>query len=234
MEAVALLPELLPDGPVEVPAVDAADEVFFADSSPESVDSATSSASSSISSSAISSSVASIITVALVFTINLPRSESARPIKTELSSSAPSMYFSKAFEIPRSWEWVRLGTICNVARGGSPRPIKQYLTDADDGINWIKISDSDKGGKYISSAKEKIIPEGIQKSRLVYKGDFLLTNSMSFGRPYILQIDGCIHDGWLVLSEYQQCFDIDYLYHLLSSSFIYYQFCRIVSGAVVK
>ena len=51
------------------------------------------------------------------------------------------------FDIPDSWEWVRLGSICEIARGGSPRPIKQYLTDAPDGVNWIKISDSDIGGK---------------------------------------------------------------------------------------
>ena len=111
------------------------------------------------------------------------------------------------FEIPESWEWVRLGSICVIARGGSPRPIKQYLTDSPTGINWIKIGDSDKGRKYINQTKEKIIPEGVSKSRLVHKGDFLLTNSMSFGRPYILNVDGCIHDGWLVLSGYSQCLD---------------------------
>lgn len=138
------------------------------------------------------------------------------------------------FEIPGSWEWVRLGSICNIARGGSPRPIKNYLTNSDNGINWIKISDSDKGGKYINSTKEKIIPEGVSKSRMVYAGDFLLTNSMSFGRPYILSVDGCIHDGWLVLSNYQTAYDQDFLFIMLSSSFAYYQFCSVVSGAVVK
>ena len=138
------------------------------------------------------------------------------------------------FEIPDSWEWVRLGDICTIARGGSPRPIQQYLTTDPNGINWIKIGDSDKGGKYINSTKERIIPAGVSKSRMVYAGDFLLTNSMSFGRPYILNVDGCIHDGWLVLSDYKSAFDRDYLYHMLSSSFAYYQFCDVVSGAVVK
>ena len=57
------------------------------------------------------------------------------------------------FEIPDSWEWVRLGSICEIARGGSPRPIKQFLTDDPNGINWIKIGDSDKGGKYINETK---------------------------------------------------------------------------------
>ena len=138
------------------------------------------------------------------------------------------------FEITNNWSWCRLGSICNIARGGSPRPIKQYLTERSDGINWIKISDSDKGGKYIKSTKEKIIPEGVSKSRFVHAGDFLLTNSMSFGRPYILNVNGCIHDGWLVLSDYSSIYDKDFLYYMLSSTFAYYQFCDVVSGAVVK
>ena len=54
------------------------------------------------------------------------------------------------FEIPDSWEWIRFGQLCEIARGGSPRPIKDFITDASDGINWIKIGDSDKGGKYIN------------------------------------------------------------------------------------
>lgn len=138
------------------------------------------------------------------------------------------------FDIPNGWEWCRLNYICEIARGGSPRPIKEFLTEAADGINWIKIGDSDKGGKYINSTKEKIKPEGMSKSRFVHAGDFLLTNSMSFGRPYILNVDGCIHDGWLVLSGYNTAYDKDFLYYMLSSRFAYYQFCDVVSGAVVK
>lgn len=138
------------------------------------------------------------------------------------------------FEVPSSWSWIRLGSFIEIARGGSPRPIQDYLTTDENGINWIKIGDTDKGGKYIYSTREKIKPEGMKKSRYVHSGDFLLTNSMSFGRPYILQTNGCIHDGWLVLSDKYKCFTVDFLYYLLSSPFAYYQFCDTVSGAVVK
>ena len=133
------------------------------------------------------------------------------------------------FEIPDSWVWVRLGTVLEIARGGSPRPIQQYLTTEPDGINWIKIGDTDKGGKYIYKTKEKIRPEGVTKSRMVHSGDFLLTNSMSFGRPYILKTDGCIHDGWLVLSNRFDCYSVDFIYYILSSPFAYYQFCDSVN-----
>lgn len=138
------------------------------------------------------------------------------------------------FDIPDSWTWVRLGSIMEIARGGSPRPIQNYLTTDKNGLNWIKIGDTDKGGKYINSTKEKIKPEGLKKTRFVHKGDFLLTNSMSFGRPYILNIDGCIHDGWLVISDVFSSYSVDFLYYLLSSSFAYNQFCGKVSGAVVS
>ena len=138
------------------------------------------------------------------------------------------------FKIPDSWSWVRLGNVMEIARGGSPRPIQNFLTNDPNGINWIKIGDTDKTGKYINSTKEKIIPEGMKKSRFVHKGDFLLTNSMSFGRPYILNIDGCIHDGWLVISNIYHLYNLDYLYYLLASPFAYSQFSGKVSGAVVK
>ena len=138
------------------------------------------------------------------------------------------------FEVPENWEWVSLSDVCNVARGGSPRPIKEYLTDDKNGINWIKIGDADKDGKYINSTKEKISPSGISKSRMVHKGDFLLTNSMSFGRPYILNIDGCIHDGWLVISPIPKTYDPEFLYYLLSSGFAYSQFTEAASGGVVS
>ena len=138
------------------------------------------------------------------------------------------------FEIPESWEWVRFESVADIARGGSPRPIKAYLTESSNGVNWIKIGDTEKGGKYINSVKEKIKPEGVSSSRMVHKGDFLLTNSMSFGRPYITNVDGCIHDGWLVISPLGNTFNQDYLFHLLSSNFAYNQFSGKVSGAVVK
>ena len=138
------------------------------------------------------------------------------------------------FEIPVGWFWIRLGNALIIERGGSPRPIKDYITDDPNGINWIKIGDTEKGGKYINATKERIVPAGISKTRIVHKGDFLLSNSMSFGRPYIMNIDGAIHDGWLVLRPIIDFFDKDYLYYLLSSPMVFSQFCSRVAGAVVN
>ena len=121
---------------------------------------------------------------------------------------------------PNGVEYKKLGEIATVLRGASPRPIKKYITNDSDGVNWIKIGDVPVGSKYITQSEEKITKEGAEKSRYVRKGDFILSNSMSFGRPYILAIDGCIHDGWLSISNFKDVFLSDYLYYLLSSSAI--------------
>lgn len=138
------------------------------------------------------------------------------------------------FDIPENWRWEKVGKVLGIARGGSPRPITSYLTNSDDGYNWIKIGDSEIGGKYINKTAEKIIKEGLYKTRLVHKGDLLLSNSMSFGRPYILNIDGCIHDGWLVLHDYSELLNKEFLYFVFSSNVLKEQFFGKVSGAVVK
>ena len=138
------------------------------------------------------------------------------------------------YEIPGSWKWVRFNNIASILRGGSPRPIKDFLTDSIDGINWIKIGDTEKSGKYITDTREKIKKSGLSKTRLVKKGSFLLTNSMSFGRPYILKIDGAIHDGWLSVSDFKSSITEDFLYYFLLSRVAYSQFLQLISGAVVK
>ena len=138
------------------------------------------------------------------------------------------------FDLPYNWSWCKLNELANISRGGSPRPIENYITTDIDGINWIKIGDTSPESKYIIGAKEKIKPSGIKHSRFVHSGDFLLTNSMSFGRPYILKINGCIHDGWLVFSDIKSCLDQDYLYYALSSKYIYNAFSLVAAGSTVK
>lgn len=131
------------------------------------------------------------------------------------------------------WITKKIGDVCIVERGGSPRPIDKYITDSPDGINWIKIGDTNDS-MYITSTAQKIIPEGMKKSRYVKPGDFLLSNSMSFGRPYILKIDGCIHDGWLLLRDEHKLFDKRFLYYYLSAPSTYEKFKQLAVGGVVN
>jgi len=132
------------------------------------------------------------------------------------------------------WVDIEFGHYVDVYRGGSPRPIEQFLTSNTDGVNWIKIGDVLPEDKYINSTTEKIIKKGVQFSREVFAGDFILSNSMSFGRPYILNINGCIHDGWLVIQNYNSTFDIDFLYYILCSDNVMKQYIAMAAGSSVK
>ena len=131
------------------------------------------------------------------------------------------------------WKYVKLGEVCTIERGGSPRPIDDFITTDENGINWIKIGDADES-MYITKTAQRIKPEGMKKSRYVKPGDFLLSNSMSFGRPYILKIDGCIHDGWLVLRDENNVFDKKFLYYYLSAPITYKRFKSMAVGGVVN
>ncbi len=135
---------------------------------------------------------------------------------------------------PRGWERVKLGEIADISRGASPRPISQFLTDKEGGVSWIKIGDVAQGLKYITQTKEKITQEGANKSKRVKMGDFILSNSMSVGRPYICKIDGCIHDGWLLLSNISQNIDKEFLYYALISDDTQKQIQQKALGSLVE
>ena len=134
--------------------------------------------------------------------------------------------------IPQGWQEKTLGEVCIVERGSSPRPIKNFITDDGSGVNWIKIGDC--SGKYVTSTAQKITEEGAKKSRHVKEGDFVISNSMSYGKPYILKIDGYIHDGWFVLRLNKNLVNADYFYYLLSSNYVKEQYDALATGAIVQ
>lgn len=102
--------------------------------------------------------------------------------------------------VPAGWERDKLGNYVVVKRGGSPRPIQEYLTDK--GLNWLKISDAtSSNGYYILDIKEHIVEAGLNKTVLLKKGSLVLSNSATPCIPRILDVDSCIHDGWLYFSE---------------------------------
>ena len=140
---------------------------------------------------------------------------------------------SEENNLPKGWQIKRLGEIFTIERGGSPRPIEDFITNAENGINWIKIGDTKNVVKYILHTKEKIKPEGMKRSRMVYKDDFILSNSMSFGKPFIMKTTGGIHDGWLVIRK-NEIIDNNYLFYILSSPLVYQQFSNLAKGSTVK
>lgn len=139
---------------------------------------------------------------------------------------------TKAVTKHEGWTECKLRFVANIVRGGSPRPIDAYITDGE-GLNWVKIGDATGNGKYINNTKQKITKDGLNKTRLVPAGTLLLTNSMSFGHPYVLNIEGCIHDGWLAFFDFEKVTQ-DYLYYFLESDVAMEQFSRSVEGSVVN
>ena len=132
------------------------------------------------------------------------------------------------------WEQRKLSELVEIERGGSPRPIERYITDDPCGLNWVKIGDAPELGRYITQTAEKIKPEGLAKTRQVYPGDLVLSNSMSFGRPYIMAIKGCIHDGWLLIRDAQKHFDPIFLCHMLGAPRMLNQYRMFAAGSTVN
>ena len=132
------------------------------------------------------------------------------------------------------WEQRKFSDLVLIERGGSPRPIDAYITEDPAGLNWVKIGDAPSMGRYITSTSEKIKPEGLSKTRQVYPGDLVLSNSMSFGRPYIMAVEGCIHDGWLLIRDTQNQFDPVFLCHMLGTPQMLDQYRMFASGSTVN
>lgn len=132
------------------------------------------------------------------------------------------------------WGTAKLGDKSTIVRGGSPRPIDSYLTCSADGLNWLKIGDVDKAAKYIERTQEKVIPAALSKTRQIHPGDLILSNSMSFGRPYISTIVSCIHDGWLAITKIEGKINVEFLYYTLGSEVSQTYFLSSAAGSGVK
>ena len=133
-----------------------------------------------------------------------------------------------------AWEQRKFSELVTIERGGSPRPIDKFITKDENGLNWVKIGDAPEQGNYITQTAEKIRPEGLSKTREVHPGDLILSNSMSFGRPYIMAIDGCIHDGWLAIRDTQKNFDLKFLCILLGTDNMLSQYKAMAAGSTVN
>ena len=75
-----------------------------------------------------------------------------------------------------AWEQRKLNELVIIERGGSPRPIDKFITNDANGLNWVKIGDAPQQGNYITKTAEKIIPEGLSKTREVHPGDLIWLN----------------------------------------------------------
>ncbi len=129
--------------------------------------------------------------------------------------------------VPNSWNGGKLGDFAEIKRGGSPRPIQEYLSDS--GLRWLKISDvTSLQTPFIIDIKDHIIEAGLRKTVFLKAGSLVLSNSATPGIPKILDVDSCIHDGWLYFPESK--FSKEYLY--LYFKYIRQQLVNISNGSV--
>ena len=122
----------------------------------------------------------------------------------------------------KNWDCESLKNLCTIVRGGSPRPIEQFLGGD---IPWIKISDATDGDNiYLNSTKEYIIKEGVKRSRLVKSGSLIFANcGVSLGFARIITFDGCIHDGWLAMEDIDLRLDKVFLLQSLNQMTEYFR-----------
>ncbi|WP_313206256.1 restriction endonuclease subunit S [Psychrobacter faecalis] len=148
----------------------------------------------------------------------LERAEQRQAIEKKDNSDIQNL-FPNAFEfteemgwIPKGWGVSKLGEYIEVKRGGSPRPIHDYLVPK--GLPWVKISDATaSNSRFLVETKQFIKPEGLNKTTLLKKGSLILSNSATPGLPKFLDLDACIHDGWLHFPK-KKIFTDNYLYQL--------------------
>ena len=127
--------------------------------------------------------------------------------------SGGKMVDSELGEIPEGWEVTKIENVVNIKRGASPRPIQDYISD--NGIPWIKISDATSSiSKFLNKTNEFIIEKGKEKSRFIERGTLILSNSATPGIPMIVNLDACVHDGWLIFNEYKNITK-EFLYYVL-------------------
>lgn len=153
--------------------------------------------------------------------------------KQEKKDLVPKKRFPE-FRDEGEWQSKQLGKLSTILRGGSPRPIDSYLTTEQDGLHWLKIGDVDKESKYISRTEARVKVTALSKTREVHPGDLIMSNSMSFGRPYIMQIKSCIHDGWIAVTSITDSVNLDYLYYFILSNSAQTYFTNAAAGGGIK
>ncbi|HCR1067715.1 restriction endonuclease subunit S [Enterobacter kobei] len=146
----------------------------------------------------------------VVFEREHPEKYAELKATAELFPSA--MQESELGEIPEGWLVKPLGDSLEIKRGGSPRPIKDFIRPT--GYPWVKIADATAStSPFLFKTSEFIKEEGLKKTVYLRKGDLILSNSATPGLPKFLQLDACIHDGWLYFPKISNYTDT-YLYFL--------------------
>jgi type I restriction enzyme S subunit len=107
------------------------------------------------------------------------------------------------FEIPDSWEWVRLETICDFYLGKTPpRANQQYWIPP--AVPWVTISDMIQHGR-VTQTKEGVSSYAITKGvsgRISPKGTLLMSFKLTIGKVSILDCDATHNEAIISVLPY--------------------------------
>ncbi|RLE15094.1 restriction endonuclease subunit S [Candidatus Aerophobetes bacterium] len=118
-------------------------------------------------------------------------------------------------DTPQEWEVLRISQISKVRRGASPRPINDSRYFSDTGRGWIRIIDVTNTYKYLNSTTQYLSKIGESRSVKVNPGDLIMSICATIGKPIILNMKACIHDGFVWFSELSDGVDTEFLFYVL-------------------
>lgn len=113
------------------------------------------------------------------------------------------------------WRRSSLGEIARVRRGASPRPINDPKWFADEGPGWVRIADVSRAGRYLRKTEQRLSRLGLEKSVRVGPGDIIMSIAGTIGKPAIVDMDACIHDGFVLFSDLDSAVDREFLFYFL-------------------
>lgn len=111
---------------------------------------------------------------------------------------------------------MKLGDLCDVVRGSSPRP-KSDTRFYGGIVPRLMVADLTRDGKVVSANIDTLTELGAKQSRPMTRGDVVIAVSGAPGLPAILAHDACIHDGFVGLRDLnRKRLDADFLYAYLT------------------
>ena len=133
------------------------------------------------------------------------------------------------FDIPESWKWVRIGTLCNIVNGFTPNRSNPDFWEG--GIPWFTIDDVREQGRFISHTKQSITEKALSKNtqRIVPPDTVLLCCTASVGEYAYTKIPLTTNQQFnalVVRDEFQPL-----LYSLYLYTFVQTLKAKIIAGA---
>jgi len=122
--------------------------------------------------------------------------------------------YKPSIKINPAWPMVKIGEICNLVRGSSPRP-KSDKRFYGGSVPRLMVSDLTRDGMYVDPKTDFLTKEGAKLSRPMKKGNVVMAVSGNPGLPAILKIDACIHDGFVGFKDLSKKLIPEFFYFVL-------------------